>query len=170
MGRKYLTGDDGIEKALKYLAEKSADRIAKSALGAGLVVVNKAIKKAAPRGKTNQLADSIGRRLERNKRNGVVTAKTGINVGKTKKGQDRKVAPHSHLVALGTRPRTRRTIGGRFAYIKNPTDTQLSTGSMPANHFVRTAYQQSRSAAQAAMRKRAEKKLVDEAAKARSKS
>lgn len=167
MGRKYLTGDNEIEKALLNLATKAADRIGKSALGAGLVVVNKAIKKAAPKGKTGQLKDSIGRRLERNKKTGLITAKTGVNVGKQKKGKEKKVAPHSHLVALGTRPRKRKSLGGKFAYIKHPSEQQLSTGEMPSNEFVKEAYAQSRTAATAAMRQRAAKKLITEAAKAR---
>ncbi len=168
MARKFLTGDDLIEKALGRLAsDKVADRFAKSCLNAGLTVVAKSIKKAAPQGASGQLKASIGKRLERNKKNGIVTAKTGVNVGKQKKGKERNVAPHSHLVALGTRARTRKSIGGRFSYLKNPTEQQLSSGTMPANHFVKTAYNSARSAMTAAMQKRAMKKLADEAVKAR---
>lgn len=175
MARRYLTGDDQIEKAIQYLKDKSADKIAKSVMGAGLTVFAKEMKKEAPKGATRQLEASIGKRLERNKRTGLVTAKVGINVGKTKKGKTRKLAPHSHLVGLGTQTRTRKSIGGRFSGYERvhldgssiPGNPQLLTGAMPANPFVKKAYQRARSSATAAMRKRAEKKLITEAAKAK---
>jgi HK97 gp10 family phage protein len=181
MARRYLTGDDAIEAMLKDLAEKEADRIAKSVLGAGLTVISKQMRKDAPKGPTGNLKKSIGKRLERGKRGGNFTAKAGINVGKRKrsradaKGPEtvsgvnvRPTAPHAHLVGLGTGPRRRRAIGGSYGgRIKDPTPQQLSTGSMPANPFIREAYRKSQGAMQAAMRKRAVKALERAAAKAR---
>lgn len=164
MARAYLTGDKELEATLKRLSDKSADRVARSALGAGLSVLAKAMKKLAPVGKTGNLKQSIGRRLEKGKRGGTIVAKAGVNVGKgaQKKG---RTAPHSHLVVLGTKLRVRERLGGKFAWITHPTPQQLSTGIMPSNPFIRNATQSSKGAVQAAMRKRAAKKLAQEIAK-----
>jgi HK97 gp10 family phage protein len=166
MARKILTGDKELEATLKQLSDRHADRIAKSALGAGLGKIQAAIRKVAPVGPTGNLKAGIGRRLEKGNRGGKFTAKTGINVGKRKAGKTTKgPAPHAHLVALGTKPRTRKVIGGKFGFITKPTDEQLSTGTMPSNPFVKQAYQSSRSAAFAAMRKLAAKVLAKAVAK-----
>ena len=170
MARKILTGDKELEATLKELADKAADRVAKSALGAGLNVIRRAIKKAAPVGPTGNLKASIGKRLEKGKRGRAFTAKAGINVGrKTKKEKTTGImarAPHAHLVALGTQRRSRKTLGGKFANIVNPTSEQLSTGTMPANPFVKQAAASAQGAAAIAMRKQAAKALAREAAKA----
>lgn len=169
MSRKVITGDKELEATLATLADKAADRVAKSALGAALTVAARAMKKAAPIGQTRTLRDSIGKRNERNKRNGIHTAKAGINVGKRKKKPDAgKVinAPHAHLVALGTQRRQRTKLGGLFAGIKNPTQEQLSTGVMPSNPFIKRAYEASRAVARTAAQRRAAKALAREAAKA----
>lgn len=162
MARVYLTGDKELEATLSRLADKAADRVARSALGAGLTVLVKAMRKAAPVGPTGNLRRSIGRRLESRKRSGRLIAKAGVNVGKgaVRKG---RTAPHSHLVAMGTQRRSRKRLGGQFAGIADPTPQQLSTGTMPANPFIRRATESSRSAVALAMRKRAEKKLAQEA-------
>ena len=142
--------------------------MARSTLGAGLTVINKAQRQAAPVGPTGNLKANIGKRNERNKRSGVFEAKTGIGVGKksTKLRKGIVNAPHGHLVALGTKPRTRKTIGGKFSYLKNPTQQQLSTGTMPSNPFIKQAYESARGNAQSRMKKAAEKSLAREAAKA----
>ncbi len=161
--RIYITGDDQLEGMLRHLETKVADRIAKSCLSAGLTVIARAMKKMAPVGETEALKKSIGRRLEKGRGGNTFTAKAGINVGKmTQKLRQVVKAPHSHLVALGTKARTRKTIGGKFGFIKQPTSKQLSTGIMPSNEFVRIAYLASKSATAAAMRKRAEKRLAKE--------
>jgi hypothetical protein len=172
MVRKILTGDKELEATLRTLADKAADRVAKSALGGGLVVTAKAIRKAAPVGETGNLKAGIGRRLEKGKRGGAFVAKAGVNVGKRTKAEKtagrlaKQRAPHAHLVALGTKQRFRKTIGGKFSYIKEPTASQLSSGAMPKYEFVSTAAKSVQSAARAAMRKRAEKALAREAIKA----
>lgn len=157
-----LKGLNELQKNIKTLGSTSfANRLAKSVLAAGGTVAVKEIKKAAPHGTTGQEEKSIGKRTEKNTKGGIITEKVGIGVGKPRSGYQ----PHVHLVALGTKPRFRRSIGGRFSYIKNPTTRQLSTGTMPANPFVREAFNRSRSAAIAAMNKRFEKKLAEEVAK-----
>lgn len=165
--RQVLTGDKALEATLAMLGGKAGDRVARNALGAGLSKVAKAMKQAAPVGKTGAVKASIGKRNEK-KKTGVMEAKAGINVGKKTKIKG-KFAPHAHLVALGTKRRQRKTIGGRFSYLKNPTPRQLSTGTMPANSFVRMAYESSRSAARTAMTIAAGRSLGRELAKARKK-
>lgn len=168
MARMILTGDKELEATLKTLADKAADRVARSVLGAGLTVIARAMKAAAPVGKTGAVKASIGKRNERKKRTGVFEAKTGVNVGKKTKRKG-KFAPHAHLVALGTKPRVRKTIGGKFGYIKNPSQQQLSTGTMPSNPFVKRAYETSRAAAATRMQIQSIKALEREAKKARKK-
>ena len=106
MARKIITGLPELEKTLKNLADKTADKIARSALRAGVVVVAKAEKAAAPVGKTGQLKASIGSRVGKG-RGGIFQAKAGVNVGKRTKAKQAKgpMAPHAHLAALGTQPR-----------------------------------------------------------------
>lgn len=166
MARRVITGLPELEKTLKGLRDKTADKIAKAALRAGVTVVARAQRKAAPVGATGAVKKSIGSRVGKG-RNGVYQAKAGVNVGKRTAAKIRKgpLAPHSHLVALGTQQRRRKTIGGRFGYITNPTDQQLSTGKGPANPFIRQAYQSARASARAAMLRQAAKTLAREVAK-----
>tara|TARA_R110000822_G_scaffold216828_1_gene351385 strand:- start:2843 stop:3358 length:516 start_codon:yes stop_codon:yes gene_type:complete len=171
MARAILTGVDEIEKTLRKLSDKTGDRVARSALGAGLGEVAKRIKKAAPVGKTKSLQKSIGKRYEKTKRIKYFQAKAGVNVGKQKKtaeGFEKKInAPHAHLVALGTKQRTRKRIGGKFSYIRKPSSKQLSTGTMPSNPFVRTAYNASKNAVMSRMIRKAEQRLNIELAKSK---
>lgn len=99
MSRKFITGDDQIERSLRYLSDKAGDRVAKSAMGAALNVFRRAIRKAAPV-VTGETRRSIGRRLERHRRTGQVTAKVGVDVAKTRKGHVSKQSEHAYLVAL----------------------------------------------------------------------
>lgn len=171
MARQLLTGVPELEATLKGLADKAADRVARSAIGGGLTVAAKRIRQAAPKGKTGALKKSIRSRFERRKGNRPPTAKVGVNVGKQKKTAEGMVkqirAPHAHLVALGTRPRKRKQLGGKFATITQPTEQQLSTGTMPANPFVKKAFEAARPETMKRMAERAAKALEREAAKAR---
>lgn len=168
MARQFITGDVELEKTLAKLADKAADRVARSAIGAGLTVMKGAIKKAAPVGKTGMLKKSIGSRFQRASHGKPVVAKAGVNVGKKKKKEvNTKRAPHAHLVALGTKARTRKRLGGKYAYIQDPSPAQLSTGSVTANEFVKFAASSARGRMAAKMKERAAKTLAKEAAKAR---
>ena len=171
MARQILTGVAEIEKILSGLSDKAGDKIARSALGAGLGLVAKKIKKAAPVGKTKALRNSIGKRFEKRKRPQWFQAKAGVNVGKQKKtaeGFDGRInAPHAHLVALGTSGRKRKRIGGRFSYIRKPTAAQLSTGTMPANPFLKQAYMSAKAEASERMKAKAKERLAKELAKAK---
>lgn len=152
--RKWITGDKELERTLATLGDaKTADRIAKSAIGAGLTVLNRAIKALVPVGQTGNLKSSIGRRLERSKSTKWrAVGKAGVNVGKTRKDGTHKRAPHSHLVALGTKERFHKS--GK------------SVGRMPANPFVRLATAASGPAVKEAMHARAAKALERERLKA----
>ena len=156
MARIYMTGDKQIERMLRGMQNRDADRISKSCTRAALGEYRKEIRKAAPVGKTKELKASIGARLERKRKTNIVTAKVGINVGKRSKkaiasrGKTHR-APHGHLVALGTQHRKRTRLGGKFASIVNPTDAQLSTGVMPSNKFVSEASARAKPKAHAAM-------------------
>lgn len=169
MARKILTGDKELERTLKRLEDKVADRVAKSALGSGLTVMAKAIKQSAPVGNTGALKASVGKRNLRNRRKNIHEAKVGINVGKVSKKQKAEGtarAPHSHLVGLGTGPRTRKALGGKFAFIRNPTAQQLSAGSMPKNPFVKEAVRSAMGSVSVKMKSQAAKTLSREAARA----
>lgn len=160
MARKFITGDEELESALKSLADKTADKIAKAAVGAGLNVLVKAMRKEAPVGATGAVKKSIGKRFERNKKTGIITAKAGVNVGKRTLKKIGREAPHSHLVILGTKRRQRQSIGGRFGFIRNPTAQQLSTGSGPENPFVRRATEGSTGSVRRAMHEKAKNALI----------
>lgn len=160
MARKFITGDAELEAALRSLADNAADKIAKSAIGAGLTVLVNAMRKEAPVGATGAVKKSIGKRFERNKKTGLVTAKAGVNVGKRTSNKIGREAPHSHLVILGTKRRKRQTIGGRFGFIRNPTDEQLSTGSGPENPFIRRATEGSTGSVRRAMHEKAKNTLL----------
>ena len=176
MTRKVLSGLPQLEAALKHLSDKAADRVSKAALGGGGAVLRREIKKLAPVGPTGNLKEGIKYRFIKAKGRQQVSAKAGINVGKQKRDKVTKQfsgvssAPHGHLVGAGTKKTRYRTrLGGRFSYIQNPTDEQLSTGRMPANSFVKRGTRAARPMMIAAMQKRSAKALIREAAKAKRK-
>ena len=98
LSRVNMTGVKEIDAVLDGLEKKTAKKIGRASINAGLGEMRKEIRKRAPVGKTQLLKKSIGNRFKRNKKKDLMEAKAGINVGK-KKG---KRAPHGHLVALGT--------------------------------------------------------------------
>jgi HK97 gp10 family phage protein len=130
-----VTGVKELDANLQTLAGPAATRISKSALRAGMRVLAKAQKAAAPRGPTGATAASIGSRLSGKPGESgrqAFKAKAGVNVGKRSKagailGSARlsahgssgrrlsagarrargaaRAAPHAHLVALGSGPR-----------------------------------------------------------------
>lgn len=128
-----------VVKAIDELTVAGARRIANSMQAAGTTAAVKAGRAAAPKGKTKETSKSVGKRVIRRDKAGVLVSKIGVNVGHRKASQVQKGEPHAHLVGGGTKPRYRKVIGGRFAYITRPTRAQLSTGVMPANGFVGSA-------------------------------
>jgi HK97 gp10 family phage protein len=145
MARKIILGDKEIEALFEHLIVEGQDKAAKACLRAQMSAIRREIKKRCPVGPTGNLRQSIGTRLQVIR--GRVVAKVGLSVGKiTKSVWKSRVlktgsaygAAHAHLVALGTKARTRKKVGGKFAgYKLGP--ASLSTGVMPANPFVREA-------------------------------
>lgn len=156
-----ITGIAELDRKFSELPRKAQTKCLRPALNAALTIEVKAMKAAAPVGPTGLLQKTIGKRLKI-KRDGTVVAKAGINVGKRSKvskalkaaGISVKsvgrsefmrlhnqasiaaglLAPHSHLVALGTQPRFTRSGAYR--------------GVMPPNPFIRRAAASANSAAQ----------------------
>lgn len=196
MARSVFTGDRQVEKLLKKLADKAGDRVAKSCISAGTSVLRKEIKKAAPKGPTGNLKKSVGSRISgRIGKDYVAKAGINVGKRTAKQTETRTIsgqtfefkgvkrlkgkyaaamkrsgkstiAPHAHLVALGTRRRFRSRLGGKFSYITNPTKSQLRTGKMPANPFVKRATRAAKGAIRAAMIKAAHRGLEREAKRA----
>ena len=165
------SGMSQFERNLARLATTIPDRVMIAAAKSAVRVVTKGIKSAAAvHKKTGGLFRSIGGRVARRVDGSVSTAKSGVGLGKlTKKQKEKGVSKgrHGHLVGLGTKPRQRVKIGGRYAVIKRPTPSQLSTGTMPADDFVKRGYVSSYSEMQLAMAMAATKTLTREAAKLR---
>lgn len=173
-----ITGDKALDKKFKSLATKGARRAAVAAIRKGMTIAAKGIRKLAPVGPTKNLKKSIGSRIKKTKKTGTVEAKAGVNVGKkTQKQLDKaaarsgktakttKNAPHAHLVALGTKARKRKRLGGKFAYLNPASDQQLRTGTMPRNDFVKQGWAASQSEAAAAIKSELAKQIAKEAAK-----
>lgn len=134
-----LIGDAELENRLREFPETVQRRIVRAALNAGMRVMAKGFRAAAPKGPTGNLRKSIGQRIV-NRRGMITTAKVGIDVGKLtlKKAASKLVsasAAHGHLVTLGTKQRRVRKTG-------------KSVGRMTANPFIRRAYDANKSAAQ----------------------
>ena len=156
----------GITAALAEMTTGGARRIANSMQAAGTSAAVKAGRAAAPKGKTKETSKSVGKRVVRRDKAGLIVSKIGINVGHRKASQVQKGEPHAHLAGAGTKPRYRKVIGGRFAYITRPTREQLSTGVMPANGFVSQAVDGAAPTIRAAMIGAGQKAVAREAARA----
>lgn len=132
-----LEGDEKLARRLLALERKDAGRIARKALGKGLTQIAKGIRQQAPTAvkpeARRRLKKSVGTRNKRNRIKGVREAKAGLNVGK-KRGSAARM-PHAHLIALGTRPRHRKRIGGAArprSRASRHFAENTSTGTMPA--------------------------------------
>lgn len=156
----------GVTAALAELGNAGARRIANSMQAAGTTAAVKSARAAAPKGETKETSKSVGKRVIRRDKAGLIVSKIGINVGHRKASQVQKGEPHAHLVGAGTKPRFRKRIGGRFAYIRRPTPGQLSTGTMPALPFVPEAVSGAGTNIRAAMEKAGQKAVAREVARA----
>lgn len=136
-----VTGIEDLDRNLKALGATVENRIAKKALLDGAKGLARLQAAAAPVGPSGNLKAAIAARAV--SKSGHPSAKSGINVGKRQLGVHGLArAPHGHLVALGTKLRTRKRIGGKFRYLEpNAYHSQeprsRSTGKMPANAFIR---------------------------------
>lgn len=155
-----LTGQKELDAKLKQLGTKGGNRVARNSLGAGARVVQKAIKKIAPK----SIKDAIGMRNEKGRKSGKLETKVGVNVGKRSKTKAKRWAP---VIVLGTAIRQRKMIGGKFSYITKPTDAQLTTGKIRENHIVSAGLSASQGSAKAAMKKSFDRSFAREVAKAK---
>lgn len=134
-----MRGFPELVRRLNELAQKGAQRAATGAIKKGMTIVARGMRSKAH---TPGLKKSIGKRFKRKRKDGTVTAKVGIDVGKKRDQQ----VPEAHFVALGTKPRIRKRIGGKFAYLE-PNPRSRATGKMTANDFVGAGFAASASAA-----------------------
>jgi hypothetical protein len=162
-----LQGADKLQQTFGEFSRAGVGRLARSTLGAGITVVKRYQVKAAPKGKTGETRASVGRRLVVSRRTAFVTAKSGINVGRGSKAKPQGRMPHAFLNAIGSRPRFRKRLVGRFSWVRRPTQSQLRTGSMPVNNFIAQAYSAAQPAAAAAMQAAGTKALAREANRAK---
>ncbi len=129
-----ISGERVLRATLEQLATKETRRAARKALNSGMSILKRALRAAAPDPETpghdgKGLRAAINSRHKRNSRSGIVEAKVGIGVGKSKyskaKGNQQR-APHLHLIALGTQDRftgakTQRRAGARTRTRKDGT-------------------------------------------------
>jgi hypothetical protein len=104
-----VEGSDELQAQLEALETRIVRQATKSGTVQGLTIIKRAIVQRTPRGKTQQLVRSIGKRLIKTK-SGTIEGKAGINVGKRtgrglNGGKSSGAAPHGHLVTLGTADR-----------------------------------------------------------------
>jgi hypothetical protein len=142
-----MTGDRALNARLQRLSAGTQNRIARPALQKMLRVIAKAQKAKAPHPVVKR---SIGFRLGRSKGKDMLTAKAGINVGKsaqrlTKNGTAKRggtVNQVAHLLTLGTVPRftgqTTRAKGKRGKLVATGGKRRF-TGSMKEHKFLKEA-------------------------------
>lgn len=166
MARAIITGDKRLDRKLAALSSKDSRIARRSAVMAALTVIAKGIRTEVPVGETKALKKSIGSRMRKEKRGarkGQTEAKVGVNVGKKKDNR----APHSHLVALGTKDRwtgTRSWKNKGGTVTKSTGNPRRYRGKMPTNDFVERGFNKTSSQAMRKCLSQLEKK-INEAAK-----
>lgn len=167
MAERILTGDKALDRKLKRLERKSANRIARSGLGKGARVAAKAIKAEVP-SSMKSVRRSIGSYVKKAKRGpnaGITEAKAGFSVGTKKKRaasveKNRAGKPgvgisfwNAHWWVLGTNNRDRWRTG------------QGPTGSTEGHDVVPKAIGGAKSSIRAAIAEGTKKALIREAKK-----
>lgn len=114
MPRAAITGVKELDDRLARISDdRQAKKLGRRAVLKPLRMIAASIKTEVPPattpGHTNQrIRASIGQRFGKNRRKGIVEAKAGVSVGKRRPRIQKKdieverIAPHSHLLALGT--------------------------------------------------------------------
>lgn len=161
---RVLTGDKALDRRLKSLERKAANRAARAGLWKGARLAARLIKKEVP-AKQKSVRRSIGSSVKKD-RSKVTKAKAGAAVGRARKTSIAKAksrdasrsgvgisAQNIHWFIMGTDNRTQNTTG-------------RSTGSMPPHPMVKNAMQGGGSrAVVAAIKEGTENKLIKEAQK-----
>jgi HK97 gp10 family phage protein len=124
-----LVGKGAIMSNLYAMPDRMQRKAINRALKPAAAILRKQAKSMAPKGVTGNLKRSIRVRALR----GMPPA---ISVHPTY-----KIAPHKHLVHEGTKERTRKSIGGKFAYLgPNTSEATRSTGKIEGNPFFTDAW------------------------------
>lgn len=191
-----VLGDKQLIAAFEALATKAQARAARRALSAGSRMLRDAIKSEVPEAKTKghsnrNVRDGVGARQGRRRRSGEYEAKAGVQVGLRQRrgrvatslrsleraaGSRRKssrelVAPHFHLLALGTIDRytgasRSTTRAGRRTGLKNATgNPRRFRGRMPSDDFVVRGTSKASASAQLEMLRIMREVIEEEAAK-----
>ena len=154
---------DGLEQVLAKLRKLDArvqNNIGKRGVRAGAKVVLKAARSRAP-------SPVIAKALQvnvRSKRNqpiyGNIRARKNAFLAKPEGGTPVAIAAVMNFIEFGTVPRTRKTVGGKFAGAKN-----TSTGRITPRPWMRPALQASASAAVKAFKAKVDEGIKQEMAK-----
>lgn len=152
-----IEGYSELRARLKQFDDKVGRKIARTTLGVGLRVAQRAMQSVVPK----DVKPSIGTRNGRTSK-ARYEAKVGVNVGR--RFGSTKFKRWAPAIVLGSRFRTRKRLGGRFAYIKNPTQAQLSTGQI-APHPIMGAFAAASGKINSAMNKAFDKAVAKEVAK-----
>jgi hypothetical protein len=179
VAEQYFEGYEQLNRALAQLGSTVAKRVVKSATNAGLTVTSKAIKAAISAepglspGLRRSLKKLVGKRFRKSKQSDNVVAKAGFAVGSAQKKQIGRSgknrggvglsAQNVHWFALGTK--TRRTGSGVVARLLG---RGASRGRITEVKVVANAYQVSKGAAVAAMKKKSLERIEAEVKKLRS--
>jgi HK97 gp10 family phage protein len=190
--RSEWAGFEEMEANFRTLSRAGQRAVAGTVIRAGLAVVARRARSAAPK-LTGALKGSIGTRVLKQRGGTIGRGKVGIDVGRPrvtvqnrggaampsarwlKKHKFRKqlramklrAGPHGHLVAMGTRARVRTVIRGKFAYLEaRPGGPRSrSTGTMPRNPFFRNSVASAQAEAVVAMHKKLGQAIGREAEK-----
>lgn len=134
-----LTGDRVLVARLENLTKEGSRRAMRSALGAGMAVVRKAIRAQIPDAITpghdnEDFRKAVGSRFQARRGKGLTAAKVGVDVGRAKgwakvrrsipkgqrraawktfKAENRPPNPHFHLLSAGTVRRKTKTSANR---------------------------------------------------------
>lgn len=144
-----ITGVREVDRRLANIEKRDARRIGRNAARAGASQVSKGIKSAAPIGETKGLKRSIGWRHAKNRRKAIQETKAGINVGK--KVTDKNRSKYGGHLVMPKGDRTRKRIGGKFAYLDGDVDPTTGKIGSPLR-FVAEGWQRAKGAALSAMK------------------
>lgn len=158
-----LTGQKEFDAKIKTFETKAGNRIARATLGAGMRTLRKSIRSFAP----EWMKEFIGMRGDKSNSSGTYQAKVGVNVGKRKKAKKVTWNGWVPVAVLGTQQRSRKSLGGKFASIANPTAQQLSTGSIAPHPIVKQGVAAATGAMQTQMKLAFERAVAREVAKAK---
>lgn len=121
-------GTADIQRAFESLDRKVANRILVEALRNNTAHMEQAVREGAPEGATGKLKQSIRRNTKAGRKRRATTTIYASD----------KIAPHAGDVEFGTGPREKKS-NGQY------------TGEMPANPFMRTAFESEAQATAAAV-------------------